>query len=178
MKNWIDAFCRYSEQLPWELTHGDMREPPRHTLHPALHRLPSHQRSLQLQDSGGDPRWVIIVCIPIQWMRFSRVVRLSDSQCQSRNCHGFDPSILRHSGIWGAADEALLKKIPKKIKINFPCLTVVFSFVFLPGLWIRIVSDPTPDPIPDPDPDPVSDPATLVSASRRLRGKLALNSWN
>jgi hypothetical protein len=31
---------------------------------------------------------------------------------------------------------------------------------------------------PTPDPDPVSDPATLVSASRGLRGKLALYSWN
>jgi hypothetical protein len=34
------------------------------------------------------------------------------------------------------------------------------------------VSDPTLDP------NPVSDPATLVSASRELRGKLALYSWN
>jgi hypothetical protein len=31
------------------------------------------------------------------WMRSSRVVRASDSQCRSRNCPGFDPSILRHS---------------------------------------------------------------------------------
>ncbi len=46
------------------------------------------------------------------------------------------------------------------------------------------VSDPTPDPDPNfkevsaptPDPDPVSDPATLVSAPRELRGKLALYS--
>jgi len=27
------------------------------------------------------------------------VVRASDSQCRSRNCSGFDPSILPHSGI-------------------------------------------------------------------------------
>ncbi len=48
------------------------------------------------------------------------------------------------------------------------------------------VSDPTPDPdltlkevsALTPEPDPVSDPATLVSASRGLRGKLALYSWN
>ncbi len=48
----------------------------------------------------------------------------------------------------------------------------------------RFVSHPTPDPgptfkevsAPTPDPDPVSDPATLVSASRGLRGKLALCS--
>ncbi len=47
------------------------------------------------------------------------------------------------------------------------------------------VSDPIPNPdptfkevsAPTPDPDPVSDPATLVSASRELRGKPAL-SWN
>jgi hypothetical protein len=53
--------------------------------------------------------------------------------------------------------------------------------VFAPGLWIRNdlfridcgfdfkeVSAPTSDPTPDPD--LVSDPATLVSASRKLRG--------
>ncbi len=28
------------------------------------------------------------------WMRSSRVVRSSDSQCRSRNCPGFDPSII------------------------------------------------------------------------------------
>ncbi len=34
---------------------------------------------------------------PVMWMRSSRVVRASDRQCRSRNCPGFDPSILRHS---------------------------------------------------------------------------------
>ncbi len=50
----------------------------------------------------------------------------------------------------------------------------------------KFVSDPTTDPDPTfkevsastPDPDPVLDPATLISASRELRGKLALSSWN
>jgi hypothetical protein len=28
------------------------------------------------------------------FMRSSRVVRASDSQCRSRNCPGFDPSLL------------------------------------------------------------------------------------
>ncbi len=46
-------------------------------------------------------------------MRSSRVVRASDSQWRSRNCPGFNPSILRHSGIWGAADEAVLIYIKK-----------------------------------------------------------------
>ncbi len=50
------------------------------------------------------------------WMRSSRVVRAFDSQCCSRNCPGFDPSILRHSGIWGAADEAVLSIVHKKIQ--------------------------------------------------------------
>jgi hypothetical protein len=45
------------------------------------------------------------------WMRSSRVVRTCNCQCRSRNCPRFDPSILRHSGIWGAADEALLNKV-------------------------------------------------------------------
>jgi hypothetical protein len=34
----------------------------------------------------------------------------------SRNCPGLDPSILRHSGIWGAADEAVLNIEHKKRK--------------------------------------------------------------
>ncbi len=56
------------------------------------------------------------------WMRSSLVVRASDCQCTSCNGLGFDPSIRRHSGICGAADEAVLnnvrtkrKKSPKKI---------------------------------------------------------------
>ncbi len=50
------------------------------------------------------------------WMRSSRMVRVSDSQCVSRNCPGFYPSILPHSGIWGAAGEAMLNKELKKSK--------------------------------------------------------------
>ncbi len=46
-------------------------------------------------------------------MRSSRVVRASDSQWRSRNCPGFDLSILRNSGIWGAADEAVLNIVEK-----------------------------------------------------------------
>ncbi len=50
-------------------------------------------------------------------MRSSRVVRASDRQFRSRNSPGFDPSILRHSGILGAADEGVLNII-----ITFPLL--------------------------------------------------------
>jgi hypothetical protein len=61
---------------------------------------------------------------------------------------------------------------------------IIPIYVSNPGLWIRndLFSDPTPDPTfeevsaPTPDSDPVSNPATLVSASRELRGKLALYS--
>jgi hypothetical protein len=51
--------------------------------------------------------------------RSCRLVGASDSQCRNRNCPGFrfDPSILWHSGIWGAADEAVLSIIHKKKKI-------------------------------------------------------------
>ncbi len=49
-------------------------------------------------------------------MRSSREVRASDSQCQSRSCPGFDPSILRHSGIWGAADDTVLNKVLENSK--------------------------------------------------------------
>jgi hypothetical protein len=47
-----------------------------------------------------------------RWMRSSRVVRASDSQCRSRNW--IDPSILWHSGIWGEADEAVMNKVREK----------------------------------------------------------------
>jgi hypothetical protein len=40
----------------------------------------------------------------------------------SRNCPGFDPSILRHSGIWGAADETVLNIVHKKKKVFFEIL--------------------------------------------------------
>ncbi len=52
-------------------------------------------------------------------MRSCLVVRASDCQCRSRYSPGFDPSILRHSGIWGAADEAVLNTVYReKIKKN------------------------------------------------------------
>ncbi len=49
-------------------------------------------------------------------MRSSLVVRASDCQCTSCNGPGFDPSIRRHSGIWGAADEAVLNNVWTKRK--------------------------------------------------------------
>ncbi len=45
------------------------------------------------------------------------VARASDSQCRSSNSPGFDPSILRHSEIWGAADVAVLKTVRRKKKL-------------------------------------------------------------
>ncbi len=48
----------------------------------------------------------------------SPVVRASNFQCTGCNVPGFDPSIRRHSGIWGAADEAVLNTVQKKIKIS------------------------------------------------------------
>ncbi len=43
-----------------------------------------------------------------------------DCQCQSRNSHVLNTSILRHRGIFGAADEAVLNKnfLENKIKIS------------------------------------------------------------
>jgi hypothetical protein len=48
----------------------------------------------------------------------SLVVRASDCQCTSCNGPGFDPSIRRHRGIWGAADEAVLNIVRKKTQKN------------------------------------------------------------
>ncbi len=43
------------------------------------------------------------------WMRSSLMVRASDCQCRSRNSPGFDSSILRHSWVWGAAEESTVE---------------------------------------------------------------------
>jgi hypothetical protein len=55
-------------------------------------------------------------------MRSCRAVKASGCQCWSCNSPGFDLSILRHSGIWGAADESVLNKVKeeKNPKIS-PC---------------------------------------------------------
>ncbi len=50
------------------------------------------------------------------WLRSSQVVRASGCQCQSCNRPRFYPSILRHSEIWGAAEEAVLNHVHKKKK--------------------------------------------------------------
>jgi hypothetical protein len=65
-------------------------------------------------------------------MRSSPIVRASDSQC--RNCPGFDPSILRHSGICGAADEAVLNFVHKKRKSKKSPL--IYTFPILRGIFI------------------------------------------
>ncbi len=69
-----------------------------------------------------DPRYRMD--LEIVWadlrMRSSLVVRASDCQCTSCNGPGFDPSIRPHSGIWGAADEAVLNIVRKKKKKSPP----------------------------------------------------------
>jgi hypothetical protein len=72
------------------------------------------------------------------WMRSSRVVRTSDCQCQSLNGPGFDPNILRHSGIKGTAVESLLnnlhKKSPKSLLVAVGgqiCLRQLYVGIFL-----------------------------------------------
>ncbi len=50
-------------------------------------------------------------------MRSSLVVKASDCQCTRCNGPEFDPSLRRHSGIWGKADEAVLNTVRKKISL-------------------------------------------------------------
>ncbi len=87
-------------------------------------------------------------------MKSSRMVRASDCQCWSRNSPGFDPSILRHSGIWGAADDAVLNTVHREKNKKSPCLRffadyfwsyiyIIFKvssikyLVLMDGIWIR-----------------------------------------
>ncbi len=59
-----------------------------------------------------------VVCV---WMRSTRLVRASGCQCQIATVLSLDPSILRHSVIWGAADEAVLKRKNPKKKLCVLC---------------------------------------------------------
>ncbi len=45
------------------------------------------------------------------WLRSIQLFRASSCQYQSSNSPGLDPSILRHSGILGTADEAVLSNV-------------------------------------------------------------------
>jgi hypothetical protein len=47
-------------------------------------------------------------------MRFSLRVKASGCQCNSCNGPGFDPSLRRHSGIWGAADLLVMNTVRKR----------------------------------------------------------------
>ncbi len=54
-------------------------------------------------------------------MKSSQVVTAAGCQCLSRNSPGFEPNILRQSGIWGAADETVLNNVgtlPNKKRKN------------------------------------------------------------
>ncbi len=81
--------------------------------------LPVCRRSRLLMGEGGvgsksydsKKAWSSIMEM---WMRSSLVVRASDCQCRSCNSPGLDPSILQHSGIRGAADEAVLNTAHRK----------------------------------------------------------------
>jgi hypothetical protein len=98
-------------------------------------------------------------------MRSSLVVRASDCQCRSRNSPGFDPGILRHSGIWGAADEAVLNTVhrSKKNAKNPPvnngrCLFFWAMFWIWPDRFITFLPPGYPDSslsVMDCDPDPI-----------------------
>ncbi len=61
------------------------------------------------EENGSNGSGVVMVIRSSRvWMRSSRVDRGSGCHCQSRNSPGLGPSIFRHSGIWRAADEAVL----------------------------------------------------------------------
>ncbi len=67
-------------------------------------------------------------------MRSSLVVRASDCQCTSCNGPGFDPSIRQHSGIWGAADEAVLNIVRRRnINISWWGVIKVSRLINLAG---------------------------------------------
>ncbi len=72
-------------------------------------------------------------------MKSSLMVRESDCQCNSCNGPVLDPSIRWHSRIWGAADEAVLNTVRKKIQdkgaVRIPILPILFGEHKFLSLW-------------------------------------------
>ncbi len=61
---------------------------------------------------------------------------------KSRNSHGFYPSILRHSGIWGLVDEPVLKKYIKNNSKNTPVrfhIGISFAISYLGILFVKFM---------------------------------------
>ncbi len=67
-------------------------------------------------------------------MGSSRVVKASDCYCQSRNSLGFDPSILGHTGVWGAADETVF--IKENIEVHFLAFYCSFGYLQVSEAYI------------------------------------------
>ncbi len=88
-------------------------------------RLQNHFKIMYRITSKTNKNWIFFIMwmrSSREWMRSRRGVRASDCQSQSRTSPGFDPMILWHTGIGGAADEAVVNKLHKKLKktpVNF-----------------------------------------------------------
>ncbi len=85
------------------------------------------------------------------WMRSSLVVRASDCQCTSCNGPGFDPSIRRHSGIWGRQMKQCWIQYGKKTQYHhdlsmpiFRCVKVIkaelFSMLLISNHDLKIIN--------------------------------------
>jgi hypothetical protein len=74
---------------------------------------------------------------------FYKVVQSADWHCNTAPRPGFSPSILRHRGIWGVADKAVLNKIrkkplsPKLVILNF--LVHTFGKIVFSYLWLEVL---------------------------------------
>ncbi len=71
------------------------------------------------------PGWVVTEILTMRssrlWIRSSRVVRVSDSQCRSRKCPGFSPSILRTAEF---ESRVVLPTLSKIIRPDWPKYSV------------------------------------------------------
>ncbi len=82
------------------------------------------------------------LCTPY-WMRFSRVVRASDNQCRLWNCPGFDSSILRQRGIWGATDMQCWKsstgtgEMRNDLNTRLVRARLIYSYRTLAHFWLK-----------------------------------------
>ncbi len=97
------------------------------------------------------------------FIKSCRVVRASDRQCQSRNNPRFNPSILRRSGVWGAADEAVLDKVhkfqAKNCELSWPWMS---SDQLVAITYVGVINMQKLIPNLSPPPPPVYSPVAVA----------------
>ncbi len=129
IKNWKSLKATDTGWLSWWLRQlSGFEARPLSKIQNGRHKQRSGQHTLARQKNRHKKVWTVnaihswVKALNLSQIKFSLVVRASDCQCRSHNSPGFDPNFLCHSGIWGAADEAVSNTAHRKKTKKSPVL--------------------------------------------------------